>query len=584
MRLFFQFFALGLLIFIASCSKDLGPTGLSDAEIIQMIQNSDLEDISKSDLPSESQDVVDNDYFDYMNVATRQASGLGYEVALAGRGYRVGSRHEVYFNLRGRKLDPNDWGDKRGWDKDGYGREFGNKEDWRCFDLVFPLTYNMPDGSSITVESDEESNWSEIKDWYEENPELEEKPELQFPVVIFYEDESVTLSNFEELRGAYSRCEPRRGRDDHKRSRQCFTLVYPLSYTMPDGSVMEVTGDDEEGWSALKAWYEVNTGYEEVMPNLNYPVDVVFEAEEGEDFVTINSEEEMQEMKEECQDDWGFRECFTLVYPLSYTMPDGSVMEVTGDDEDGWTTLKNWYEENPGYEEVMPNLNYPVDIVFETEEGENVVTVNSEEEMELAKRDCREDWEEEGEGEEEGEDNDRECFEMVLPVTFVMPDGSLLTVSEDSDWLNVRLWYEENGDVEEEPSYQFPVDIVYETEDGNNTVTINSQDELESAEEECWEEEGEGEEEGEDNDRECFEMVLPITFVMPDGSLLTVSEENDWLNVRLWYEENGDVEEEPSYQFPVNISYETEGGYNTVTIQNQEEMEAAEEECWEDEG
>ena len=406
MRLFFQFSALGLLIFIASCSKDLGPTGLSDAEIIQMIQNSDLEDISKSDLPSESQDVVDNDYFDYMNVATRQASGLGYEVALAGRGYRVGSRHEVYFNLRGRKLDPNDWGDKRGWDKDGYGREFGNKEDWRCFDLVFPLTYNMPDGSSITVESDEESNWSEIKDWYEENPELEEKPELQFPVVIFYEDESVTLSNFEELRGAYSRCEPRRGRDDHKRSRQCFTLVYPLSYTMPDGSVMEVTGDDE----------------------------------------------------------------------------------------DGWTTLKNWYEENPGYEEVMPNLNYPVDIVFETEEGENVVTVNSEEEMELAKRDCREDWE------EEGEDNDRECFEMVLPVTFVMPDGSLLTVSEDSDWLNVRLWYEENGDVEEEPSYQFPVDIVYETEDGNNTVTINSQDELESAEEECWEEEGDGEEEGEDND------------------------------------------------------------------------------------
>ena len=164
-------------------------------------------------------------------------------------------------------------------------------------------------------------------------------------------------------------------------------------------------------------------------------------------------------------------------------MPDGSVMEVTGYDEDGWTTLKNWYEENPGYEEVRPQINYPVDIVFETEEGENVVTINSEEEMELAKRDCIEDW-------EEGEDNDRECFEIVLPVTFVMPDDSFLTVSEDNDWLNVRLWYEENGDVEEEPSYQFPVDIVYETEDGNNTVTINSQDELEAAEEECWEDEG----------------------------------------------------------------------------------------------
>ena len=101
---------------------------------------------------------------------------------------------------------------------------------------------------------------------------------------------------------------------------------------------------------------------------------------------------------------------------------------------------------------------------------------------------------EEGEGEEEweeGEDDGRDCFEMVLPITFVMPDGSSLTVSEEEDWLNVRLWYEENGDVEEEPSYQFPVDILYETENGNTmTVTINSIEEMEAAEEECWEDEG----------------------------------------------------------------------------------------------
>ena len=132
----------------------------------------------------------------------------------------------------------------------------------------------------------------------------------------------------------------------------------------------------------------------------------------------------------------------------------------------------------------MPELTYPVDIAFETEEGESVTTLNSEEELELAKRDCREEW-------EEGEDDGRDCFEMVLPITFVMPDGSSLTVSEEEDWLNVRLWYEENGDVEEEPSYQFPVDILYETENGNTmTVTINSQEEMEAAEEECWEDEG----------------------------------------------------------------------------------------------
>ena len=201
----------------------------------------------------------------------------------------------------------------------------------------------------------------------------------------------------------------------------------------------------------------------------------------------------MWAVKEDCQEEWEIRECFSFVYPVTYTMPDGSTMEVTGDDEDGWSALKAWYEDNTGYEEVMPELSYPVDIVFETEEGESVTTLNSEEELELAKRDCREEWEE-GEGEEEweeGEDDGRDCFEMVLPITFVMPDGSSLTVSEEEDWLNVRLWYEENGDVEEEPSYQFPVDILYETENGNTmTVTINSIEEMEAAEEECWEDEG----------------------------------------------------------------------------------------------
>ena len=255
---------------------------------------------------------------------------------------------------------------------------------------------------------------------------------------------------------------------------------------------MEVASNDEEGWSALKAWYENNTGYEEVMPELVYPVDIVFETEEGESVIALNSEEEMWAVKEDCQEEWGIRECFSLVYPVTYTMPDGSTMEVTGDDEEGWSALKSWYENNTGFEEVMPELVYPVDIVFEAEEGESVITLNSEEEMELAKRDCREEWEE-GDGEEEweeGEDNERECFEIVLPVTFVMPDGSSLTVSEEDDWLNVRLWYEENGEVEEEPSYQFPVDILYETESGNTTVTMNNQQELEAAEEECWEDEG----------------------------------------------------------------------------------------------
>ena len=40
----------------------------------------------------------------------------------------------------------------------------------------------------------------------------------------------------------------------------------------------------------------------------------------------------MYAAKAECYDDWGPEECFSLVYPVSYTLPDGSVMDVASDD------------------------------------------------------------------------------------------------------------------------------------------------------------------------------------------------------------------------------------------------------------
>ena len=66
---------------------------------------------------------------------------------------------------------------------------------------------------------------------------------------------------------------------------------------------------------------------------------------------------------------------------------------------------------------------------------------------------------------------------------------------------------------------------------------------------------------------------------MPDGSFLTVSEEVDWRNLELWYVEN-DSEEEPAFQFPLDIFLEEE--QQVVTVNNQEEMEAIEQECWGD--
>ena len=131
-------------------------------------------------------------------------------------------------------------------------------------------------------------------------------------------------------------------------------------------------------------------------------------------------------------------------------------------------------------EEVMPEFQYPVDIIYRTEDSDSTVTINNEEEMLAAKNACREEWNE--------NEYDEDCFELVLPVTYIMPDGSTITVASEEGYIELRDWYEENGseDEDQEPSLQYPVDIIYETEEGELTVTINSDAEMESAYAECY--------------------------------------------------------------------------------------------------
>ena len=378
MKYTIQILLTAFLIMMTGC-QDTGtePVGLSDIELIQAIIDADKISVGMDELPSNSKTIVEEDYNEYDGIDTKKAYGLGYEVSMDGKGHKMGHRCEVYFNLEGRKLDPNvKRGDKSDWDRDD------DKGDWKCFDLVLPVTYVMPDGSTITVSSDDEDDWVQLKSWYDANPNSEEKPTLQYPVDISFETRdgsiTVTVTNDEEMRNAYLRCG---GRDDD--DRECFELVLPVSFVMPDGST--ITVENDSGWVDLRSWYETNPDTEG-RPELQYPVDILFDDET----VTINNAEEMNMVKRECweYEDEG-RECFGLVYPVTFIMPDGSSIVVATDDEDGWQEVKNWYDANPESEE-RPTLQYPVDIIYRTIDGNSTVTINNEEEMEAAKDDCRE--------------------------------------------------------------------------------------------------------------------------------------------------------------------------------------------------
>ena len=265
--------------------------------------------------------------------------------------------------------------DKEGWKEDDYDKDDWEKDKWdeedkACFDLVYPVSYEMPDGSIILVD-DEESLWSDIKAWYEAHPDVEAKPSLQYPVSVVFEDndQPVDVTNEDEMIDLKKDCE-------WDEEWECFELVFPVIFTMPDGST--ITGNDEEEvWTAIKAWYDVHPDVE-AEPALQYPVSVVFE--DNDQPIDVANEDEMEGLKEECEDE---DECFELVFPVSFTMPDGST--ITGNDEESlWTDIEAWYDAHPDAA-AEPDLQYPVDILFE--DGTTQM-INNESEMETAEESC----------------------------------------------------------------------------------------------------------------------------------------------------------------------------------------------------
>jgi len=160
--------------------------------------------------------------------------------------------------------------------------------------------------------------------------------------------------------------------------------------------------------------------------------------------------------------------------------------------------------------------------------------------------------------------NRHECFDLIFPVTFVMPDGTAISGDADTVKADIRAWYEANPEVREKPSLEFPVDIIYH--DGT-IVSIEDERDMRRAYKYCKREGWE---------KKCFDKVFPLTVNMPDGTEITMSEEGDWQAVKDWYEANPDEEEKPTLQYPVDIIYD-DG--TVVTIESEEDIRSALEAC-----
>lgn len=269
------FIGITILAF-TSCQKSdtkINDEKMTDTELIDAIQNaSNKQVVNFTELPSTAKTTLDTDYAEDLIDATKLAPKLGYEVVLReGSGSRVAAYKQAYFDLGGRELR----GDQ------------GDKE--RCFTLVYPVNFVMPDGSAVTINNNEEMKTAKLA-WREAGI----RPTLQYPVDVNFKGRIVTVNNNKEIRRIREACAKENGG-----RKRCFVLVYPVTYIMPDGTEITVKRkDDRVEWGEIKAWYNVHPDVKE-RPAIQYPVDIKYK--DGT-VVTINSKEEMRAAREACEE------------------------------------------------------------------------------------------------------------------------------------------------------------------------------------------------------------------------------------------------------------------------------------------
>jgi len=264
-------FALATLLF-SSCAED-SEMLTDDSALIEKIDTASKEDVSLNNVPSTN--AFSGDLADSFAESAEFAAGLGYKVAInTDNAERAEAKTAVYFNLRGELLEDR--------------REKAKKRRHRCFKFQLPITFFMPDSTSITV--NEKGDWVLLKEWYVQHPDSTERPSVIFPVNIILADTTVqTLLDIDELIEVKKAC--KEARDKIK----CFSLVLPISYTMADATTITVTTRDE--FHLIREWHIANPAIRE-KGSLNYPVEILFK-----DGTTkaINDAVEMRAEKESCK-------------------------------------------------------------------------------------------------------------------------------------------------------------------------------------------------------------------------------------------------------------------------------------------
>ena len=85
----------------------------------------------------------------------------------------------IYFDQEGEILFDDEFDE----DNNGEYDVFNEWENFMCFDVEFPISVNMPDGSELSI-SNEDELFDAIEAYYEMSEEYDGSPEINYPINI----------------------------------------------------------------------------------------------------------------------------------------------------------------------------------------------------------------------------------------------------------------------------------------------------------------------------------------------------------------------------------------------------------------
>ncbi|MEL6809854.1 MAG: hypothetical protein AAFP76_00775 [Bacteroidota bacterium] len=230
-------------------------------------------------------------------------------------------------------------GDDNNENDDDYGDDC--LEFLECFEFQFPLTAIQTDGTQVEI-NDDEGLFNFI-----EAQEDDYEPNFVFPItIILDDDETRVLNSLEDLDEAFDYCE-----DEF----ECFELVFPI--TLIDENDNQVVINNEEELFAF-----IDSQSDDYEIEVVYPVEVSIDGE----IITIANDDEMEELYEECDDDWDDVMCFEFVFPIQMT-ENGEVVTINDEDE-----LFDFIEGIEDGEEI--DFVYPFDVLLE---DDSTLTINT---------------------------------------------------------------------------------------------------------------------------------------------------------------------------------------------------------------